>query len=506
MGQILIAGFSSTDKRPGFYGEIKYGTGAQSASSIPLLLLLVGLAASDASQSAVANTELVDVYSDDDAEAAFKSGTELSCMCYDALAIEGVQIKAICVANAGGAVAASATITFAGTPTATGTWQIKIGGKLYTGTITASDTATTIATAVRDAINQDTKCPLSATSALGVVTCTSKSTGARGNQHIIRKDDKLLAAGVTCAIAGGTALASGGVPLTGGTGVETYTTLLATLRPSGFDRIALAANDATSLAAWETQLDAQAGPTEGLHQQVVLGANGTLTAAQSVAQTTLNNPLFQLAWNLNGETHPSRVAAQFAALRTQTEQSDPAAAFDGAVLPSVAPQQRADWPTHATIVSALNTGVTPVTTGPDGKARVERSITTKSLTGTTPDYRTLDTAEVTVPQFVFKDLKLGWQTEFLPSNPRCAADPAEGERPRASGVATPSMWNSYVEAKLRRYEQGDIGGVQIAPIIIDVDTNKPFSTFDSVAERIMSAVPLKVAPANHQVGVSVRGK
>jgi phage tail sheath gpL-like len=500
---ILIAGFSALDKVPGAYGENLWGQGPRSAGSIPLTVLLVGLKGSGG--NAVLDTEVIDVTDSGTVETAFEQDSELGLMCLDALLVPGISIKAVAVTPAGSPTAATGTITIAGTPTATGTWEYKIAGTTLTGTITTVDTPTTIASAIRDAINgSSTPLPVSASSALGVVTLTARTPGVRGNQHIFRQSTKQLSPGITSVLAGGTALATGGVPLTGGAGVETYTNLLAAIRPSEYSRIALAANDATSLAAWETQLEAQAGALEGLQQQAITASNGTLSAATSLAQTTLNHVLFQHLHHPNSETHPSRLAAQMAAVRSQAEQSDPAAMFDGVALPNVAPTQRADWQTHSGLVSALNNGVTPLLTGPDGETRVVRSITTKSLTGSTPDYSTLDTSEVTVGHFILKDLKLFWTFEFLPGNPRTAANPAEGERERPAGVATPKAWDAEVEGKLRDYEKGKIGGGTIAPIIIDVDSNKPSSDYDETANRIMSAVPFKAAPGNHQIGISVR--
>ncbi len=503
-GSTIIAGFSSQDKVPGAYGEVKYGAGAISAASLPLFLLLVGLKATGG--TATNDTEVKDIYSEDDANTYFAPGSELACMCYDALTVQGVNIKAACPAPAGGAAAATATVTFAGTPTSTGDWYIRVAGKTYTASINTTDTPTTLAAAFCAAINADTKCPMSAANVAGVATLTCKTPGVRGNQHVIGKDDSKLASGVTVTLAGGTALTGGTVPLTGGSGTETYTNLLSTLAPSKFDRIALAANDATSLAAWETQIDSQAGVLTGILQHVIVAGNGTLSASTSLAQTTLNNPRFQFGWHLNSETHPSRIAAALGATRVQGEQDDPAKAYDGEVLSTVAPNQRGDWPIHSTLVSALNNSVTPLATGPDGKTRIIRSITTKSLNGSNPDYRTLDTHEAYVPDFCLTAAKLLWSTEYVLGNPRVFDDLPDGKA-HPSGVGSPSTWNAYVEALARDFEKGKIGGGKtIAPIIVDVDNNKPSSSWDGVGERIMTAWPVVPAPAQHQVGISVRQK
>ena len=150
---IVIAGFSDTNKVPGFYGEVVYGAGPITAGNIPLVLLICGTKTS--AGSATADVTLCDIYSEGDADTYFGAGSEIAVMCYGALQIEGVRIKAIASAEAGGAVAATATITLAGSypPSATGTFNYRIDGVPVTGQITTSDTLSTAADAVAAAIN-----------------------------------------------------------------------------------------------------------------------------------------------------------------------------------------------------------------------------------------------------------------------------------------------------------------------------------------------------------------
>ena len=500
---IVIAGFSSTDKVPGAYGEVKFGTGAISAASIPLVLLLVGLKTS--AGSANADTEVKSIFSQDDATSYFGAGSQLERMCRKAIKYQGVQIKAIAVAEAGGSIAATASITISGSWIATGTWTYRVAGETFTGTVGTTDTATQVAAAIRDAFNANAGSPVTAASAAGVVTLTTKNKGTSQNRHVLFQDRSLLPAGASSAIAGGAAVTGDGVLFAGGTGTENVTNALATLNPTRYDRIAIGQLDSANLTLWRTQLNAQAEVLTGILQHAVCASNDTLTAATSLAQTALNAQRFQLCWHLSSETHPSEIAASMAGLRIQAEQSDPDAHFDGAILKGVAPQsQRTDWPIHATLVSALNNGVTPITTTPDGFATVVRSIVTHSLTGANPDYSTLDTGDAVVPDFVLTALKLYWLSQIVPNNPRVADDSSIDERRKPSGIITPSAWNAAVYGILKDFEAGRTGGVQIAPILINVDLNLPVSQFDPAAKRIMTALTVIPAPSNHQVGISVR--
>lgn len=496
---IQIVGWSSTNKVPGVGGETVYGAGPISAQSIPLLLLIVGTKLTVG--TAVANQDVVDILSPDDADTKLGAGGEAAQMCYGALLTPGVTVKCAPVAEAGGAASATLTITIAGSWTTGGTWTYRINGKTYTGSTVAADTVTTVAAAIAAAINGDARAPVTAAPSVGVVTLTVKSKGIRGNFYNCFQDTTKVATGMTSALAGGTALSGGITPFSGGTGTETNTALLTVLNPSGFDRIACAESDATNLTAWRAQLDAQAGPTTNLLQHFVFATNGTAAAHQSLTSVTLNHPRFQGLWFLSSETHPAILAASFASLRTATEQGDPDAAYDDAVIPGVAPQsQKADWASYATQVAALNLGSTPVYTSTDGYAKIVRSIQTRCLNGSNPDYRVLDTGDAIVPDFIRRDLSLEWTTNFKPSNPRNADDSVDG-KPAPAGVGTPSVWNARVEGKLRRYERGE--GFP-APIIINVDANKPSSAYDTIGKRIMTAVPCVPAPSTHQVGISVR--
>jgi phage tail sheath gpL-like len=495
---INIVGFSSTAKVPGFFGETVFGAGAISAGDIPLKLLLCGTKTS--AGTAVADTDVVNIFSTTDADTYFGPGSELAIMCYGALQNPGVAIKAIASAEAGGAVAATATITLTGTWTSTGTAIYRIDGIRVTAAISSTDTISSAADSIVNAINAIPS--LSVTAVKGaatayVITITRKSKGLRGLQGMLFQDITQLPTGCTSTIAGGTSVTGGGVHFVSGTGTDSVTNVLAVLATAQYDRIAAAQNDGTNGALWVAACNTQAGPTIGHLEHLIFASNASLSTAQSIAQTSLNAERAQYLWQVNGETIPSYVAATFAARRTAVEQSDPGASYDGYVLPGVAPQsQQADWASYPTLVSALDNSLTPVTTNANGQSYVVRSITTKSLTSGAPDYRTLDTSQAVVPDYVRTVVRLFWETVFKVSNPKVFSDPADGERDRPAGVATPSRWNQSIKKILL--------DLQDQLIISDVANNAPVSEYNSTAKRIMSIIPVIPTPSNHSTGVSVR--
>lgn len=492
---ITIAGFSSATKRPGFYGQVNFGAGPVSIGSIPLICLLVGL--KDSSGTMTADTDVLDVPDTTTLDGYAGAGSELARMGYVALKVPGVKIK-IASPTGGGGASATATVTIGGTWSVAGTLTIRIGGKAVSCAVGASDTTDAVGTALANAINADTTLPVTAADLTSVVTLTVKQAGIRGNQYILFKDLTLAPSGLTATLAGGSSVTGGGVFLHNGTVSETMTTMLATLFPAHYNRIAIAQNDATSLAAWKTQFDDKAAAAEGHREQGIFATNSTLAAAATLSQTTLNSARFQQCWLLNSESHPSEIAAAMAALRTQSEQTDPDAGYDGAVLAGIAPQsQSGDFASAATQETALGEGVTPLVTNTDGTVSVVRAITTRSLNGSNPDYRTLDTSQCTVPDYVLDLLDLEWTTSFAVSNTKVADDPATGEKPRPAGVATPTLWNKRVAVLLSQLE--DQG------ILTETALNPPSSYFDDTGAtpHIMTSVPVIPCPQNHQVGVLV---
>lgn len=507
---ISIVGFASNNRVPGFYGETVYGAGAISAASIPLVLLLVGTKLT--AGTATANQDIDTILSADVADSKYGAGSELALMCYAALKVPGVTIKAAPVAEAGGAVAASLTITISGTWSAAGTFTCRVNGEVIQQVISSTDTPTSFATALAAALNADPRRPYTASPSAGVVALTVKSKGARGNQYIVFQDLSLAPSGFASALAGGTPVTGGGVPLSGGTGTESASTLLGILPGTQYDRIVCAENDSTNLGLWLAYLNTQAGPTNNITEHFLTGVNGTLSATTTLATVTMNSERMQLVWYLNGENYPAIAAAYLGALRCATEQGDPDASYDDAVIPIAPQSQKADWPTNAVLQSAVNNGITAIYTSRTGsQALLCRSVTTHTLNGSNPDYRTLDTSSAYVPDFVRKDIGLYWSTLFKPGNPRVADDPPDSVRELPSGIATPKTWNAAVEKKLRDYARGVLassaGGPTnptVAPIIIDVDDNLPATAHDPVAKRLMSAIPVVDAPNQHQIGVSIR--
>jgi hypothetical protein len=117
------------------------------------------------------------------------------------------RLDVILVDDNGSGVAASGTIAFTATPTASGSLFITVGDAVlntYELAITTSSTATTIGADLVTAITADTKSPVTAVNTTGSVALTAKSKGTTGNRIGMKITGSV--AGVSVAL---TAFASG---------------------------------------------------------------------------------------------------------------------------------------------------------------------------------------------------------------------------------------------------------------------------------------------------------
>lgn len=125
--------------------------------------------------------------------------------------VGGIPIVVYPQVAAEGAAAKVMTITVTGTATASVTHNLVIAGRrsidgnIYGANIAAGDTPTAIATKIKDAINNVLGAPCTATSALGVVTVTSKWAGLTSQELDISIETGVITSGVTYAIAQTTA-------------------------------------------------------------------------------------------------------------------------------------------------------------------------------------------------------------------------------------------------------------------------------------------------------------
>jgi phage tail sheath gpL-like len=508
---IPIAGLDSTGFPPGTFIEIDFAAGATSLGTAVYGLLLIGnkLSTGDATADTVIYGPANGLTSLTDAQNRFGIGSELYRMYKRALQIlqgTSIPISAIAVLESVGAKA-SKNITLATTATANGTLRVMVEDEFEDVAITSGDTADTIKTNAIAAINKHADWPVAATSGgTGIITLTAQQKGLRGNW--IRVGSQIIGSGV-----GTTTDTAPMAFLTSGTTADSYTNVLATIKPYRFYYLVSAddgGQSSTNLSGLLTQVASQAQPTTGIRQVVCAASNdGTLSNLTTQATGINNARLVPYVYLPFSDIAPCELATITAATRAFVELSFGATTlnFDGfgtttmegvgdtsALWPVPAPRSGAQL-TSAQIITCLNNGITPVGVNAQGKTYIVSLITAKSQTASVADYRIRDGHKVSICDRFGDDA--GTKCKLQLSAKAIGDDPKDSQRPIA-GVATPRNLKALLIQLIRDY--GGRGLVQNAN---DVIGNMTVDRATSPTTRLESAVPLQTADVVHQVTVLV---
>lgn len=527
---ITIPGFDTSTKYPGVYLAEVFGGAATSPGDVATKTLIVGnmhgsaLTGSTPSFSIAAGTAALvtpyQLFSPDDAKAYFGAGSELHRMAkaffkvYPTGTLYGL-------ATAQGSTASTGVITMTGTPTAALVARVFVNEDSVDVAIAASDSVTTIATAIATAINQQPDWPCTAQYSAGVVTLTAKHTGLRSANIQFRATllnatttaeavaGSLAATltGSTLTLSGGTAV-SGAYCLTGGTTEETTTAALAAIVATRFHRIVIAQQTSTELARVAAQVDSMAAVGTQLRQQWVAGSTGTYAATVTLADAQ-QKVRGQIVWSYVNPCGPGEIAAAACAGRlygdaqaggsTVGEVSDANANLDGITLAGTKiARSVADRPTRTQMNSALGAGITPLEPTGTGLLRITRSVTTRSEDDAgNPNYTVLDTSIVTTLDYESDGLEADLAVKR--AGKKLAPDASDGSGPTIANVWTPSIIRAAIHQRLKTAEaEGRL---------IDVDALAPQLTVvrdPDTAGRALASVPMRPTPGLHQIAVAVR--
>jgi phage tail sheath gpL-like len=338
--------------------------------------------------------------------------------------------------------------------TGSGNVTVTVAGVSTVVGVAAATNSDAIATAIKNALNSTGffAC-VSATTGAGAsayqVTISFLHNGTLGNQTPVS---------VTIDSAIGLAATLSTAYLTGGSGTEVLTNILGVAAASEYDLVFCASQDSTNAGLFKAYLDTQYTATVGLPGQGVLCFNGLASAntstnlsSSNTIAATLNDPVVQWMFS-NSPTYAFVIGAGWAARRSVLEGADPTTvetSFNTAVTDISAickpPSSPSLYMTQTQLVSALNTGTTPVMTTSAGNSIVVRSITSHYQDASnTPDSRTLDTVQVSVPfayaRLVMSDFPQQFGALTLIDNP------APGGNKPASGVTWPNAIKTHYNA------------------------------------------------------------
>lgn len=375
---ISFSNIPSTIRKPGAYFEFNTTLAVNSlpANVQPTLIVAQRLAAG--SVAALVPTR---VYSGNDAATYFGRGSLAHRMVMAALKANPYLDLTACALDDGAGVAASGTITFVNAATGSGVVTLYIGNERVEIAVASGAAVATIATALRDAINNLADLPVTATANLGVVTLTARNKGLVANQIDLE-----------ASISPGIATTVAVVTLAGGTIDPDIQDALDVVYASQYSLVVSPYNDATSLASLRDHLDAVSGPIEQRPGVGFFAVDTALATAITLA-TGLNSGRL-VGGLLRGTRSPSfEIAAALAAVRAS--ESDPARPLNYLPLKGIAAPLEAQRLTRQEQESALANGVAPLQVGPGQQVQIVRAVTTyvENIAGV-PDISLLDVTTI----------------------------------------------------------------------------------------------------------------
>lgn len=486
---IVLTGLAANDPVPGTYIEVAFAQGEASGAGSPRNILLLGNKTS--AGSATVDTGLygpdtqVPLQTESDAISLFGNGSPLHRMFRRVTAVNrDTAVYAVAVTASAG-TAASGTVVIATQATGNGVHRMWVGDEYVDTTIVSGDAAATIATAIRDNVNAKLHWPVTASVATATITLTAKVAGPRGNW--IRYQ-----ASITSGI-GTTSTAATDAFLTSGATADDNTAALATILAKKYYYIVSEAEDATQLGALCSQVDTQAAPTSGIRQRVFAGSVDTISNVNTVA-TGRNQARAEITWSKASPWTPAELAANQAAVVALFENSGTSprcnfAGFGNDALTAPywkvpAPRTASAAPTRADIKSALNNGVSPIGVNPNGTTYLVNRITTRSLNGSTADYRIRDSHKVTICDFFADDLYA--KTALNYGGKKLADDPPQGARPPGADVVTPSRWRSGIFGLIDLYDDNDL-----LQEVAKIKSGTQVRRASSPTSRVSARVPLE---------------
>lgn len=499
---IVLTGLAASDPVPGVYMQVDFAQGAAAGDSSPRSIVV--LANRTTAGSATVDTVIygpdttIPLQTEDDMIALGGTGSEAHRMFRRIAKVnKDTSVYWLFVTESVGA-AATGTVTIANASTGASTHRLWVGDEYVDTSIASGDAAIAIATAIVTSVNSMTHWPVTAANGgTAVVTLTAKQKGLRGNW--IRFQAAIFGTTAT------TTTATTDAFLASGTTADSNTAALATILPKKFYYIVSAAEDATQFGAVVSQVNTQAAPTTGIRQRAFAGSVDTLANATTVA-TGINAARAEIAWQEKGPLTPAELAANNAAVFSLFETSpNPRTNFANFGNDAVSqqywkvarPRLDSAVPTRTSIKSALNNGLSPIGVNPNGTTYLVQRITSRSLSGSTADYRIRAAHKVTICDYFADDL----QAKLVLQNAgkRIADDPARGARPPGPSVVTPTVVRGQVFGLLNDYDQNDL-----LQNLADIKNGTVVQRETNPTTRMTVRIPLQPCDNLEQTGVDIQ--
>lgn len=361
MGQILTQ-VPVSMRRPGVFSEFEFDQNPNSLVAIAKIIVVVA----EAKGGTAPIEQPIEIFSGVDADAKLGQGTPAALGCKAAFATGNLlgstpRVFACPMAESTGVQATETiTITVPGSPASAGTLSVMIAGVVVNAGVNAGDSPTTIAASLAAAISaQAPSLPVTATAAIGVVTCPNVTKGTNGNDVTYT----LLSApaGVTVALAQSVA----------GTIVVNPTNALNALYDQRYHGIAFSNHATADIAIALIDQGTSWGFAQANYKFYFFASPASLGTAQALA-TAANNLAMIVPVCTGIPNLPVAIAA--ATATAWFSFNAPNQNMDGVQL-ALMPPTGANAFTDAEVETALAGGLTPLT--PSGSfVKIERLVST----------------------------------------------------------------------------------------------------------------------------------
>lgn len=350
-------------RTPGQYFEFDGSRAVRGLPARPVRVLLVGLKGA----GSAANKELRQVRNLQRAQDLYNRGSQLTRMFAAYKAVDPtVDTWGFGYTDVGAGVAATATITLSGAPTAPGTISLLVAGERVRVGVLVGQSLATIATNIVAKFGGDL--PVNAASAGAVVTLTAKQKGSWGNDIDVRANYYREERDVP-----GLAVAIGA--MSGGLTDPDLTDMFTALGDTPFDFIVSGFNDTANLAVLTAGLAARAGPLQQIDGVGIAALRATF-AQLGTAGVAQNSPDLVLAGMRATPFAPSEHAAAIGAIAALHGGIDPARPFTDLVLTGLVPPGENIRFTRGERDILLHEGISTCKVDSAGQVLVERLITT----------------------------------------------------------------------------------------------------------------------------------
>jgi len=454
MTLVNLVGVSASDPIPGNYIQVNFGAGPAGLGNTVYSALLY---ANKLSSGTAGNDGYIygpdtetPLNTESDAISLFGFGSEAHLMWLSFNAVNKSTPLYVCTVAESSGNKATGTITLTGTATGSGTLTVYFSAVDFVEVaVNSGDSADDIGDNLVLAVNAKTL-GFIASNNMGTVTLTARQKGTKGN--FFRYSAKLTAG------TGVTVTPTARTNFSGGTVNDSLQAAIAAVGDRRFYYQVSSSNDASNLGYLKSAIDSNALPGVGSRNRAVYGFVDGL-AANITLTTAINDPRFEQVWLEDSDVVPSVLAARAAGAYMLFETSLGALFslnFNGFGSTSstsgfwlIPAPIGSNGPSTSEIRSALMNGITPIKVFGPGVTCIVRRVTTKSLNGTSPDYRTRDACIVTVCDRYADDLKNQFDVQL--GGRTVGNDPAPGQLSQNTVVVTPRVVKNITNAVTTTY-------------------------------------------------------